>query len=60
MRLPAYWKAMAAAECDLTHQVSLRLEVDNLFDERYAQSAYSSLWASRRAPQRKASIRLAL
>lgn len=61
VRLPAYWKAKAAVEYGLTERVSTRLEIDNLFDERYAQSSYSPLWIFPGAPRSiKASITLAL
>lgn len=61
VRLPAYWKAKAAIEYGLTDRISTRLEIDNLFDERYAQSSYSPLWIFPGAPRSlKASIRLAL
>ncbi|WP_292033366.1 MULTISPECIES: TonB-dependent siderophore receptor [unclassified Brevundimonas] len=61
VRLPAYWKAKAAVEYGLTDRVSTRLEIDNLFDERYAQSSYSPLWIFPGAPRSlKASIRLTL
>ncbi|WP_292081946.1 MULTISPECIES: TonB-dependent siderophore receptor [unclassified Brevundimonas] len=61
VRLPAYWKAKAAVEYGLTDRISTRLEIDNLFDERYAQSSYSPLWIFPGAPRSlKASIRLAL
>lgn len=42
--LPGYFKAKAAAEYAFSPQVSLRLEAENLFDARYAQSSYSPLW----------------
>lgn len=61
VRLPAYWKAKAAVDYGLTQRISTRLEIDNLFDERYAQSSYSPLWIFPGAPRTiKASIRLAL
>ena len=61
VRLPAYWKAKAALEYGLTPQITARIEVDNLFDERYAQSSYSPLWIFPGAPRSvRASIRFAL
>lgn len=61
VRLPAYWKAKAALEYGLTRQITARLEVDNLFDERYAQSSYSPLWIFPGAPRSvRASLRLVL
>ena len=61
VRLPAYWKAKAAVEYGLTPQVTARVEVDNLFDERYAASSYSALWIFPGAPRSlRASLRIAL
>ncbi len=59
--LPAYWKAKAAVDYGLTPQVTARIEVDNLFDERYAASSYSALWIFPGAPRSvRASLRIAL
>ena len=45
----------------LTPQVTARVEVDNLFDERYAASSYSALWIFPGAPRSvRASLRIAL
>lgn len=52
LRLPDYWKAKAAVEYGITPEVTARLEVDNLFDERYAASSYSPLWIFPGAPRR--------
>nr|WP_316629026.1 TonB-dependent siderophore receptor [uncultured Brevundimonas sp.] len=61
VRLPAYWKAKAALDYGLTRQVTARVEVDNLFDERYAASSYSDLWIFPGAPRSiRASLRIAL
>jgi len=61
LRLPAYWKAKAAIEYGLTPDVTLRAEVDNLFDERYAASSYSPVWIYPGAPRAfKASLRVAM
>ena len=57
VRLPAYWKVKAAADYDLTRQLTARVEVDNLLDEDYAASSYSALWISRGAPR---SVRLSV
>lgn len=57
VRLPAYWKLKAAGEWELTRNLSVRLEGDNLLDEDYAASSYSALWISRGAPR---SFRLSL
>ncbi|WP_295210141.1 TonB-dependent siderophore receptor [uncultured Brevundimonas sp.] len=59
--LPAYWKAKAALDYGLTSQVTARIEVDNLFDARYAASSYSALWIYPGAPRSvRASLRIAL
>ncbi|TFW12811.1 TonB-dependent siderophore receptor [Brevundimonas intermedia] len=61
VRLPAYWKAKAALDYGLTPQVTARIEVDNLLDERYAASSYSALWIFPGAPRSvRASLRIAL
>ena len=61
LRLPDFWKAKASVEYGLTRQVTARVEVDNLFDERYAASSYSPLWIFPGAPRSiRASLRLAL
>lgn len=61
LRLPAYWKAKAAIDYELNARTSLRLEVDNLFDERYAASSYSALWIFPGAPRSvRAALRVAL
>ncbi|MEN3749124.1 TonB-dependent siderophore receptor [Sphingomonas sp. HF-S3] len=59
--LPAYVKAKAAIDWTLSPHVAVRLEADNLFDERYAQSSYSPVWIFPGAPRTvRASLRLAL
>ena len=61
LRLPSYWKAKAAVDYDLTPNVTLRAEVDNLFNERYAASSYSPVWVYPGAPRAfKASLRVAM
>ena len=61
LRLPDYWKAKASIDYGLTRQVTARLEVDNLFDERYAASSYSPLWIFPGAPRSiRASLRVSL
>ena len=58
-RLPAYVKAKAAAEYAFSPRFSVRLEADNLFDKRYAQSSYSPVWIYPGAPRTvRASARL--
>ena len=49
--LPAYVKVKAAAEIPLLAALTFRAEVDNLLDERYAQSSYNSLWIYPGAPR---------
>lgn len=51
LMLPAYWKAKAAVEYGVTPNLDLRLEVDNLLDEHYAQSSYSPVWIFPGAPR---------
>ena len=51
LRLPAYAKARIAAYYAVTDRVSLRGEVDNLFDATYADSSYSALWILPGAPR---------
>lgn len=61
VQLPAYWKARAAVDYGLTPRLTARAEVDNLFDERYAASSYSTLWIYPGAPRSvKVSLRLKL
>lgn len=42
--LPDYVKAKGAVEYAFSRRFTLRGEVDNLFDARYAQSSYSPVW----------------
>jgi iron complex outermembrane receptor protein len=49
--LPGYVKAKASAEYGVSRHVSLRLEADNLFDARYAQSSYSPVWVFPGSPR---------
>lgn len=49
--LPAYLKLKAAADYTLSATVSVRIEADNLLDERYAQSSYSPVWVYPGAPR---------
>jgi iron complex outermembrane receptor protein len=61
LRLPAYWKAKAAVDYGLTPSLTLRAEVDNLFDERYAASSYSPVWIYPGAPRAfRMSLRMAM
>lgn len=56
--LPDYVKVKASAEIPLTAALSFRAEVDNLFDEHYAQSSYNSFWIYPGAPRTmRASLR---
>jgi len=56
--LPSYVKAKAAVEYAFSRQLSVRVEADNLLDERYAHSSYSSLWIFPGAPRTvRASLR---
>jgi len=57
--LPAYLKGKAAVDYALSPHAALRLEADNLFDVRYAQSSYSPVWVYPGAPRTvRASLRL--
>lgn len=57
--LPSYIKAKAAVEYVFSTALTLRLEADNLFDERYAQSSYNPVWIYPGAPRTvRASARL--
>ncbi|WP_294356815.1 TonB-dependent siderophore receptor [uncultured Sphingomonas sp.] len=55
--LPAYTKVKAAAEAPLTRWSTIRLEADNLLNERYALSSYNSYWIYPGAPR---TVRLSL
>jgi iron complex outermembrane receptor protein len=59
--LPEYVKVKAAIEAPLAEGLRLRLEADNLLNERYAASSYSALWIYPGAPRTlRASIRYEL
>lgn len=49
--LPAYTLARAFAAYDLTGALTLRAEVDNLFDENYYTNSFSQLWVQPGTPQ---------
>lgn len=51
LRLPSFVRARAAADWDVSERFSVRGEVDNLFDARYADSSYSALWILPAAPR---------
>lgn len=51
LRLDGYLKAKASAAYPLTDRITARIEVDNLFDQTYAQSSYSALWIYPGAPR---------
>lgn len=51
LRLPSFVRARAAADWDVSTRFSIRGEVDNLFDARYADSSYSALWILPAAPR---------
>ncbi len=55
--LPGYAKVKAAVDYAFSRQVSARIEADNMFDARYAQSSYSPVWIFPGAPR---TIRVAL
>ncbi|MBB5710221.1 TonB-dependent siderophore receptor [Sphingomonas xinjiangensis] len=61
LTLPDYLKVKAAIDAPLGEALTLRAEVDNLFDEHYAQSSYSPLWIYPGAPRTvRVSLRLRL
>jgi iron complex outermembrane receptor protein len=49
--LPGYTLARAFAAYDLTRALTLRAEVDNLFDETYYTNSFSQLWVQPGTPQ---------
>ena len=55
--LPAYTVARAFAAVDLSQAITLRLDVDNLFDEIHYTNSFSALWVQPGAPR---SARLSL
>ena len=55
--LPGYAKVKAAVDYAFSRQVSARIEADNMFDARYAQSSYSPVWIFPGSPR---TIRVAL
>ncbi|MBM3929442.1 MAG: TonB-dependent receptor, partial [Sphingomonadales bacterium] len=55
--LPAYVKAKAAIDYAISRRVAFRVEADNLFDARFAQSSYSPVWIYPGAPR---TVRLSL
>ncbi len=58
LMLPDYVKVKASADIPLSSSLTVRAEVDNLFDERYAQSSYNSVWIYPGAPRTvRASLR---
>ncbi|WP_277984009.1 TonB-dependent siderophore receptor [Sphingomonas faeni] len=57
--LPRYLKAKAAVDYAFSPTLAARLEADNLFDARYAQSSYSPVWVFPGAPRTvRMSVRL--
>ena len=49
--LPAYTLARAFAAYELTKGTTLRLDVDNLFDETYYTNSFSALWVQPGTPR---------
>jgi len=49
--LPAYTLVRAFAAYDLTEALTLRAEVDNLFDETYYTNSFSQLWVQPGTPR---------
>ena len=50
-KLPAYTVARAFAAYGLTKSTTLRLDVDNLFNETYYTNSFSALWVQPGAPR---------
>jgi iron complex outermembrane recepter protein len=50
-QLPAYSLARAFAAYELTKSTTLRLDVDNLFNETYYTNSFSALWVQPGAPR---------
>jgi iron complex outermembrane recepter protein len=49
--LPAYTLARAFVAVDLSRSTTLRLDIDNLFDETYYTNSFSSLWVQPGTPR---------
>jgi iron complex outermembrane receptor protein len=50
-KLPGYTLARAFAAFDVTKSTTLRLDVDNLFDETYYTNSFSALWVQPGTPR---------
>lgn len=50
-RLPAYTVVRAFVAYELTKSTSLRLDIDNLFNETYYTNSFSALWVQAGAPR---------
>jgi iron complex outermembrane recepter protein len=50
-KLPAYTVARAFAAYELTKSTSLRLDIDNLFNETYYTNSFSALWVQAGTPR---------
>ncbi|KNZ33547.1 MAG: ligand-gated channel [Methylibium sp. NZG] len=50
-KLPAYTVARAFAAYELTKSTTLRLDIDNLFDETYYTNSFSALWVQPGTPR---------
>jgi iron complex outermembrane receptor protein len=50
-KLPAYTVARAFVAWELTKSTTLRLDVDNLFDETYYTNSFSALWVQPGTPR---------
>ncbi len=51
VKLPSYTVARAFAAYELTPSTTLRLDVDNLFDETYYTNSFSALWVQPGTPR---------
>lgn len=50
-KLPAYTVARAFVACELTKATTLRLDLDNLFNETYYTNSFSALWVQPGTPR---------
>lgn len=50
--LPSYTTARLFGEVNVTHNVTLRLDIDNLFDETFYTNSFANVWVEPGAPRR--------
>jgi len=49
--LPSYFTLRAFAEYDVTENISLRLDIDNITNEEFFLNSFASLWVQPGAPR---------